>query len=465
MLVNPLGAVAPVGTQQPSPYFPATRRFRNPIYLRVEHVPGAKLAREEVARAAAAGAALNERRVIDRDEVWAMKRAALEAIWSAAPERRDFDRWYRRAPASLEQFATWCVLSEEHGGDWRSWPAELQHPSSHAVAAAAARSVDRQRFHAWLQWLAESQFGAAATHTALVQDLPIGVDPGGFDAWEWQDILATDTSVGAPPDEFNRLGQDWGLPPFIPEKLRAAEYQPFIDTIRASMAAGGGLRVDHVMGLFRLWWIPSGRGPREGAYVRSRADELLGIVALESQRAGAFVVGEDLGTVEDSAREALSRHDVLSYRLLWFEEEDPSRWPRRSLAAVTTHDLPTVTGLWDGSDLEAQRRAGLEPNTASTGAIHGRLAAAAGLDAQASSEDAVVAAYELLARAPSMLLTATLDDAVGEPARPNIPGAAGDNMNWSLALPYRLDEIESHPLAARVAAVLDHAVQGAAPNP
>ena len=249
----------------------------------------------------------------------------------------------------------------------------------------ADANTERVRFFAWLQWLLQGQLEAAAAPVALLQDLPIGVDPDGFDAWEWQDVLAADTTVGAPPDEFNRRGQDWGLPPFVPSKLAAADYLPFIETIRASMASGGGLRVDHVMGLFRLWWIPSGCGPTDGAYVRYPADDLLGIVALESQRAGAFVVGEDLGTVEDSARAALADHDMLSYRLLWFEEDDPARWPPRALAAVTTHDLPTVVGLWDGSDLDSQRRAGMEPNTASTAAIRDRVVRSTGLAADAPS--------------------------------------------------------------------------------
>jgi 4-alpha-glucanotransferase len=294
----------------------------------------------------------------------------------------------------------------------------------------------------------------------VIQDLPIGVDPNGADAWSWQDLLADGVTVGAPPDEFNTSGQDWGLPPFVPGRVRRDGYRPFIETIRSSLTTGG-LRIDHVMGLFRLWWIPSGAEPSDGAYVRYRADELLAIVALESHRAGALVVGEDLGTVEAGVREALCDHNVLSYRLLWFEDDLPSAWPRSAMAAITTHDLPTVAGLWDGSDLEEQRRCGLRPNEAGTAAIRQRLKAAGGLAEDASSTDAVIAAHRLLARAPSILLSATLEDAVVEPQRTNIPGADGKRPNWSLSLPVPLEEIRHRAVPVEIAHALGTAVASA----
>jgi len=453
VLVNPLGAVAPMETQQPSPYFPASRRYRNPIYLRIEDVPGASSAGANIERAAAAGRALNERRGIDRDAVWRIKRPVLETIWRASVVPDAFDRWYDAQPESMRQFAVWCVLAEEHGPRWRDWPPGCRRPDGGGIAGVLAEHADRVRFHAWLQWLVHLQLDAAAGAITIVHDLPIGVDPDGFDAWTWQDVLALDVSVGAPPDVFNRRGQHWGLPPFIPWRLRDADYQPFVDTIRANLASGG-LRLDHVAGLFRLWWIPAGSEPTDGAYVRYPADELLAIVALESHRAGSVIVGEDLGTVEESARQALAEHDMLSYRLLWFEQGDPATWPPKAMAAVTTHDLPTIAGLWGGADLETQRSLGLDPDTESTEAIRTRLVEASGLDPTATAEDAVVAAHELLARAPAVFLSATLDDAVAETERPNIPGTDDRRRNWCLALPIELDEIENHPLPARLAAVL-----------
>jgi 4-alpha-glucanotransferase len=479
LLVNPLRAVAPTARQQPSPYFPASRRFLNPLYLRVEEVPGAaEVAGGEVERAAARGRALNGERVIDRDAVWAAKRSALEAIWARTAERHGpggepaFTRWRAARGPALDRFATWCALAEAHGPDWRAWPAALRHPDDPAVARAALEQAGRVAFHAWLQWLTHGQLARASEHLAMVHDLPIGFDPNGADAWQYQDVLVPSARVGAPPDEFNTAGQDWGLPPFVPWRLEAAGFGPFVETIRAGMVAAGGLRVDHVMGLFRLWWIPSDGpdgpgGPANGAYVRYPADALLDVLALESVRAGAFVVGEDLGTVEDGVREVLREREVLSYRLVWFEEDPPAEWPVEAMAAVTTHDLPTVAGLWTGEDLAEQRSVGLEPNEEGTAEIRGRLAEAADLAPDATAEDAVRGAYHLLAQAPARLLGAALDDAVAEPRRPNIPGADGARPNWSLALPVPLDELVARPLTRDLAAALGSATaatSGAPPS-
>jgi 4-alpha-glucanotransferase len=446
LLVNPMHAAAPTPGQQASPYYPATRRFRSPLYLRIEDIPGAAEL-DDLPRLAKLGHALNDSREIDRDAVWRLKLSALELLW----ERR---RPQPAVGADMHQFATWAALTEQFGADWRGWPVAYRHPDRPAVAEFAAAHADRVAFHAWLQELAEEQFAAASAPLAVIQDLPIGVDPGGADAWAWQDLLALEVSVGAPPDEFNTAGQDWGLPPFVPWRLARAGYQPFIDSIRAGMAAHGGLRIDHVMGLFRLWWIPENAGAKGGAYVRYPADDLLDIVALESCRAGAVVVGEDLGTVEQAARDAMAERNMLSYRLLWFEQDDPTTWPTTALAAITTHDLPTVAGLWTGRDLTAQQEAGVTPNEESTQQIRDRLADTGELVEDAPETEAVLAAHRLLARAPAVLLAATLDDAVAEPERPNIPGGDGRRPNWSLALSVPLEDLETHPLAEEIASIL-----------
>jgi 4-alpha-glucanotransferase len=262
--------------------------------------------------------------------------------------------------------------------------------------------------------------------------------------------------VGAPPDIFNAQGQSWGSPPLAPWRLRAADYVPFVESIRATMAGGGGIRIDHVMGLFRLWWIPQGCTPDRGAYVRYPADDLLDIVALESSRAQSLVVGEDLGTVEPGVREALADHAMLSYRLLWFEQDAPARWPPLSMGAVTTHDLPTVAGLWTGADLEDQvahvatPREALERDRAE-------------LLAQLPQEDAadvgsvIAAAHRRLGEAPCVLLSATLEDAVGQEPRPNMPGTT-DRANWSLPLPVAVDDLPDHPGARAVTSTLHAAV-------
>lgn len=464
VLVNPLHAGAPTVPQEPSPYFPSSRRFRNPIYLCIEDVPGAAQAVPDLEKLIAEGRALNQQRTIDRDAVWRLKLSALESIWAAHRTDPGYERWRRRRGGALEEFATWCVLAERFGPSWRRWPTEMRSPSGPAVERFRAEHADRVRFHGWLQWLTDLQLASASSALAVIQDLPIGVDPDGADAWAWQDLLADGVSIGSPPDEFNSQGQDWGLPPFVPWKLADAGYRPFIDTIRATIAAAGGLRVDHVMGLFRLWWIPTGAAPGDGGYVRQRSDDLLDIVALESHRAQALVVGEDLGTVESGVREAMAERRLLSYRLLWFEGDDPARWPELAMAAVSTHDLPTVAGLWDGSDLDAQRRLGLDPNEEGTKAMRARLIVPGGVEVDAGPDEATLGAHRNLARAPSVLLSATLDDAVAEPQRPNIPGADGQRPNWSLALPVAIDDLEDHPLPQQLAAILAEGVAATPPG-
>jgi len=305
LLVNPLAATTTIGSGCASPYSPATRRFRNPIYLRIEDVPGAGRLGADLDALAARGRALDRERTIDRDAVWSLKRDALEALWPLVREDADFAAWYRAQGDDLRDFAVWSTLVEELGPCWRRWPAEYRHPSSPAVARVRHERDERVRYHAWLQWLVTRQLDAAADELPLVNDLPIGFDPDGMDAWQWQDMLASDARIGAPPDAFNQRGQDWGLPPFVPWRLRAAGYRPFIDTIAATLRSAGALRVDHAMGLFRLWWVPRDGSPRDGAYVRYPAEDLLAILAIESHRAGATIVGEDLGTVEEDARTTL----------------------------------------------------------------------------------------------------------------------------------------------------------------
>ncbi len=448
LMVNPLHAPLPGTPQQPSPYYPSSRRFRNPIFLDVDEVAGRPPAQ------GARGRALNRERRIDRDSVYRLKMASLEHVFAGFEGDPEFDRYRAEQGAGLEAFATFCALTEELRTPWTEWPEGVRRPDGAGIdpfRRSKRRQVD---FHAWLQWHCDRQLGAAAGEIALIQDLAVGVDPAGADAWTWQDVYAPDFRVGAPPDEFNRAGQDWGLPPFDPWRLRAAGYEPFISTVRAMLRHSGGLRIDHVMGLFRLFWVPLGATPDEGVYVRYPARDLLGILALESVRAGAFVVGEDLGTVEPSVRAQLKRRGVLSYRLLWFEKRPPERYPEAALAAVTTHDLPTIAGLWTGSDLEEQRGLGLPANEESMHEIARRLARLAGVGSGAPVSEVVAGTYAALARAPSRLLSGTLDDALEVRERPNLPGTLDERPNWSLALPEPLERIMADPRVRRIAAIL-----------
>jgi 4-alpha-glucanotransferase len=457
VLLNPLGAPLPVLPQEASPYYPSSRLYLNPLYLRVEEVPGAAQAGVLSERLADAGRALNAHRPINRDAVFNLKMRALEKIYARFRGDGAFDRYCGEQGETLRRFAVFCALAEYHGSGWRNWPARFRDPASRAVGAFAARHEHRVRFHEWLQWLLDEQLTRAAHELPLMLDVPIGVNPDGFDAWLWQDSLALDASLGAPPDEFNTLGQNWSLPPFIPHRLRASGYAPFRQTLRSLLRHARGLRLDHVMGLFRLYWIPRGMTARDGGYVCYRAEELLAVLAIESQRAKAMVVGEDLGTVEQGVRSRLRQRGVLSYRLLWFESRAPERYPRQALAAVTTHDLFTVAGLWSGKDFAIRKQLGLHPNAAGTEAIRRKLRRRADLSETGSPRDAILGAHRLLARTPCRLITATLDDALAVEERPNMPGTTTEWPNWSIALPKPLGEIQRDRFVRKLAKVLARA--------
>ena len=446
MAVGPLGAPNPGPVPEPSPYYPSTRRFGSPLHVRIEEVPGADRLGAGLAALAAEGRALNEERRIDRARVAALKLAALERIWAAAADRTAFDAWRAQRGPALQRWATFVVLTERFGAGWHRWPEPFRNPDGPAVARAAADQAERVGFHAWVQWCFDRQLEEASAPLSRLADMPVGVDPGGFDAWDWQGQLAMQASVGAPPDRFNAAGQNWGLPPFVPHRLREAWYRPFIDTIHAQLRHAGGLRIDHVLGLFRLWWIPSGADPSRGAYVHSFTDELLEIVALESQRASAIVVGEDLGTVPAGVREELRRRRLLSTRLALFERMEPASYPRQAFAGITTHDLPTVRGAWTGSDLEDQAASGLRPDADGLAVLRSRLRKAAGVAADAPVDEVVERLHRRLGASPSMLVVATLEDALGVAERPNIPGTVPPQRdNWSLALPVPVEELAERP--------------------
>jgi 4-alpha-glucanotransferase len=287
-----------------------------------------------------------------------------------------------------------------------------------------------------------------------MHDLAVGFDPGGADAWTWQDLLAPGISIGAPPDEFNTQGQVWGLPPFDPWKLRAARYGPFVETIRANVRHAGAIRIDHALGLARLYWVPDGAAPTDGVYVRYPFEDLLDVIARESSAAGAYVVAEDLGTATPEILDALASRGLLSYRLVWFEPEQLETLPELAMAAVTTHDLPTIAGLWTRRDIEAQIELGLHPNVEGWNEIRARLARVAGVQDDATVEDVIAGVHRALAGAPSLLVSATLDDALAVVERPNMPGTLTEWPNWSIALPVPLEDLETHPLANRVAELL-----------
>jgi len=450
LLLNPLHAVNP-GPQQASPYFPSSRRARNPLYIAVEDVPGASEL-DDLDELVAAGGALNDSEVIDRKAVYQLKLNALKKIWASYRPDEAFDGFRAREG---DDIATYMALAEHFGGGHPTWPPEYQHPHDPSVTRWRAANRDRVEFHLWLQWLLEAQLEDASSEIGLVHDLAVGVDSGGADAWLWQDVFAPRVTIGAPPDQFSATGQDWGLPPFDPWKLRAAGYDPFIQTLRSGLAHGFGLRIDHVMGLFRLWWVPEDASAADGVYVRYPHHDLLDIVALESHRARAVIVGEDLGTVEEGVRDEMAARNLLSYRVLWFEDGAPDGYPELALAAVTNHDLPPVAGVWTGADLDEHRDLGIEVDEEAARQLRERLERDLGLAADAELHEVIEAVHLWIVTAPSAVVVATLEDALAVERRPNIPGTSDDERaNWSLPLPHPIDRLHEHELATRVARAL-----------
>ncbi|MCX5263545.1 4-alpha-glucanotransferase [Streptomyces sp. NBC_00199] len=496
--VNPLHAAVPGSPTDPSPYRPSSRRFPDPVHLRVEDVPEYAYVPDDALRAALlerAGrlreAVLDKGELIDRDAVWRLKREALELVARVplGPGRRaaycDFLAEQGRA---LEDHATWCALAEVHGSQWRQWPSALRDPRSAETARARGELMDRVDFHSRLAWLSDEQL-TAAQRTAreagmpvgIVHDLAVGVHPEGADAWAQQEYFAAGMSVGAPPDAFNARGQDWGLPPWRPDRLAASGYAPYRLLLRALFRYAGALRIDHVMGLFRLWWVPQGELPTEGAYVRYDAEAMLAVLVLEASRAGAMVIGEDLGTVEPGVREALRERGVLGTSVLWFERDwegdgrplSPDRWRADCLATATTHDLPSTAARLTGEHVELRDRLGLltrpleEERTAAANDTAEWLAelsrlgllAGTGGGGDASSEEAEVqAVHRFLVRSPARMIGVWLPDGVGDRRPQNLPGTWDQYPNWRLPIadaegrPVTLEQLAASP---RLHALMD----------
>jgi 4-alpha-glucanotransferase len=474
VLVNPLQAITPVTPLQRSPYSPSSRRFANPLYLRITDTEPFRNASPAVQREVAALAPPPSDGLIDGlidyDAVWTAKLAALELLW-----RRSLPLPPPPADPELADFATFCVLAERHGADWRKWPAELRHPRGSAVEQVRQDSP-RMSFHAWLQRLCAEQLGevraaGAGMPVGVVHDLPVGVDPAGADAWALQDVLAGEVTIGAPPDAFSQQGQDWNLLPWRPDRLAAAGYEPFRDVLRSVLAHADGIRVDHVMGLWRLWWIPPGHPPSEGTYVHYDPKAMLGVLALEAQRASAIVVGEDLGTVPDEVRTTMRERGVLGSAVLWFERDRdapgepllaPARWPAGAMASISTHDLPTAAGMLRGEHVRVRAELGLlaDPDAERAKAAADRdellaqLAEHGLLPGKASDAAIVVALHRLLATAASTLLLTSPQDALGERRQPNLPGTIDEYPNWRIPLPVSVDELLKHPAVLRAISAL-----------
>ncbi|WP_030595509.1 4-alpha-glucanotransferase [Streptomyces anulatus] len=484
--VNPLHAAVPGSPTDPSPYRPSSRRFPDPVHLHVESIPEYGHVRDRTTlddlrqdAAALSEAVLNKGALIDRDAVWELKRQALELVVQVplTPGRRAaYCDYLAEQGQALEDHALWCALAEVHGPDWHTWPEALRDPRSPATARARAELLDRVDFHCRLAWLTATQLAAAqraaedaGMSVGIVHDLAVGVHPAGADTWAQQEAFAHGMSVGAPPDAFNARGQDWGLPPWRPDVLAATGYAPYRGLLRGLLAHAGALRIDHVMGLFRLWWVPEGRPPTDGTYVAQDAEAMLAVLVLEAHRSGTVVVGEDLGTVEPGVREALARRGVLGTSVLWFERDwdgdgrplAPERWRRDCLATATTHDLPSTAARLTGDHVTLRHRLGLltrsleeeltedATDTAEWLALLARLRMLP--EGDGDEEAAVRAVHRFLLRTPARMTGVWLPDTVGDRRPQNLPGTWDQYPNWRLPIadaeghPVTLEEIAASP--------------------
>jgi len=464
VLVNPLHAAETAGRMEPSPYLPASRRFGNPLYLRVEAVDefadlkGEK--RKRVRTLAGRARKLNDDpRSLDRDRAWALKREALELLFEVRPSigrAAEYTAFKDLEGRGLVDFATWCAIADQYGPNWRKWNTDLRNPHSDQVVAFRNDHADRVEFHCWLQWQLDCQLAtaqvralAAGMPVGVLHDLAVGVHPDGADAWALQDVLAGDINVGAPPDAFNQQGQDWSQPPWRPDQLAETGYAAWRDLVRAVLRHAGGLRIDHILGLFRLWWI-AGANATEGTYVRYDHEALVGILVLEATRAGVVVIGEDLGTVEPWVRDYLRERGILGTSVLWFERDHegrplaPERWRALCLATVTTHDLPPTAGYLAGDHVELRDRLGLltrpaaeelavdEAERADWLRVLRERRLLGGEDTDA--ERVIAALHRYVAHTPSQLVGVALTDAVGERRTQNQPGTTDEYPNWRIPL-------------------------------
>lgn len=490
LLTNPLHAAEVTGRMEPSPYLPSSRLFVNPIYIRPELIA-------EYHDLDQYDASLIEslrtttldddpQALLDRDRTWQAKSQALELIHRvdmSASRRMAFTAFRVARGRRLEDFATWCLLSELHGSDWHDWPAELHDPHGAAVARVRREHADRIDFHMWLQWIADQQLSTAQSSgtdagmpVGLICDLAVGVNGSGADAWMLNGLFAREMNVGAPPDPFNQAGQDWGQPPMRPDVLEQMAYAPLREMVSSALRHAGGVRIDHIMGLFRLWWVPRGLGPRHGAYVRYNHEAMVGVVALEAYRAGALVIGEDLGTVEPWVRDHLASRGILGTSIMWFETgpdgrpRQPQQWREHAMSSVTSHDLPPTSSYLRGDHVELRDRLGLLTESVDEERENARreretwlasLRQQGVLEADEDDpEQVTLAMHTLLTRTPSKVINATLTDAVGDPRTQNLPGTEDEYPNWRVPLsgpdgePVYLEDLYSSDRVARMAKVL-----------
>jgi 4-alpha-glucanotransferase len=503
VLVNPLHAAEPRPPVEDSPYLPTTRRFFNPLYLRVEEIPEfgyldpagqaevQQLAEQQRSANSSAG-------LLDRNASYAAKLAALELVFAVprGPARaRSFADFCAEQGPGLDDFALWCALAEELPPEAPEWTTAASAPGTAYCTEQRALLADRIDFHRWMQWCCDRQLSAAqrsaresGMEIGVIHDLAVGVKRSGADAWSLAGVLARDVTVGAPPDVFNQQGQDWTQPPWHPGRLAESGYAAYRDMLRTVLRHAGGIRVDHILGLFRLWWIPAGAGPEQGTYVYYDHEALIGILALEAQRAGAIVIGEDLGVFEPWVRDYLAERGILGTSILWFEHDadgpiPPERYREQCLTSVNTHDLPPTAGFLAGEHVTLRESLGLlqrpvaEEHAAAAAEQEavlavvrerGLLPAIGSLGEGRNVPAMVEALYAFTALTPSSLLGVALVDAVGETRTQNQPGTSSlQYPNWCIPLAgpeglVLLDDLPDHPGFSSLARTVRTALQAGA---
>lgn len=494
--LNPLHALFPTLPENASPYSPNSRLFRNAIYIDVTAIADyavCALARQRMASPAfrEALAAARDKDLVDYTTVSRLKFEILELLYatfrdtclsSTANERgQAFRRFQNECGHRLRNFVLFQALCEIFStNDWTRWPSGFRDPLSAEVKSFEAENEDRLSFFEYVQWQADLQIAAAAAQAdktgmdiGLYGDVAVSVDPSGADHWGRQDIYASGARIGAPPDPFNDLGQEWGVVPMNPWRLRDDAYADFITLLRANMRHTGALRIDHVMGLQHLYWVPTGCAASTGAYVTYPFDDLLGILALESHRHRCLVVGEALGTVPEGFRPRMAQENILSYHVLYFENKGdrkrpPADYPDMAVACVSTHDLATLKGFWNGIDLDKRRDLGLYQSPEEDRRARDQRRHDKWLLLRALADDALLpgeidinrpddmemthelasAIHAYLARSSACLLMVQLDDIIGEEQQVNLPGTHSQYPNWRRRLTLSLDAIAEDPAIA-----------------
>jgi 4-alpha-glucanotransferase len=493
LALSPLHALFTANPARFGPYAPSTRLFLNPLHA----APGLVFDAQQVAQAMAeanvgeAFARLEAQKLIDWPEAAAAKLALLRALFDdfmAEPDANgalatDFARFRADGGDLLVQHATFEALHGEQSaggaGDWRRWPADLRDPASATVGVFAASRRDEVLFHTFLQWLADRSLAVAQQRAresgmrlGLISDLAVGMDPTGSHAWSRQGDVFGGLSIGAPPDMYNAHGQDWSLTGFSPRALIAGGFTPFLATVRAALRHTGGLRIDHAMGLARLWLIPEGASPADGAYLAYPLTDHLRLLAMESDRHQAIVIGEDLGTLPYGFHDTLETAGVHGMRVLWFEREGQAfaatdRWDHNAIAMTSTHDLPTIAGWWHGTDIKTRAACdrlgkGVDEAGATAERVTDRAALWLAFEREGvangdspppeNTPPVVDAALAFIARANSPLCLLPVEDVIGREEQPNLPGTTDEHPNWRWRLPGEAGALLDAPEpAARVA--------------